>query len=58
MINYKYIKETDEIEKEVTEITKVNIPFTQFENELNTLIVERDALQVRIDELEAIVKLK
>ena len=55
---YKYIEKTDEIEKEVTEVKKVNIPYKQFENELETLTVERDALQVRIDELKAIIKLK
>lgn len=55
---YIYLKDTDEVEKQVTQVTAVKTPFSQYENELATLIAQRDALQSRIDELESVVKLK
>ena len=53
---FKYLSATDEIEKSTA--VKVVVPFKQYENELATLIAQRDGLQVKIDELQAVVNLK
>lgn len=58
MDKYKYIQATDEIQKEVTTVQTVTTSFKQYENELETLIAQRDAIQTKIDELDAIIALK
>ena len=57
-IKHTYLAETDEVQKEVTNTIKVNVPFIQFENELANLKTEREILDAKIAELENVIALK